>query len=62
MFREDPLAVDGDVEDPAAAAHEMALDAQLFLDLSRQTGGSRKIVSNAAVIDPDLQDGVAPGC
>ena len=40
--------------DVAAAAHDLAVEAELLLDFSRQTGGSRKVVSNAAVVDPDV--------
>ena len=52
VLGEDLLGVDGDDEDAAAAADELRLDAELFPDFSRQTGGSREVVSNAAVIDP----------
>ena len=51
---EDALAIDGDDEDPAAAAHDFAFNAELPLDLGRQTGGSRKVVSNAAVVDSNV--------
>src|SRR6266851_1474720 len=54
VLRENPLAVDGDVENPAAAAHELAVDSELFFDFSRQTGGSRKVVSNAAIINANI--------
>jgi len=56
VLREEALLVDRDVEDPAAATHELTFDAELFLDLSRQTGGSGEIVSDAAIIDPNLHD------
>src|SRR5438270_6873286 len=51
---EEQLIVRRHFEDPAAAAHDLAVDAELFLDLSRQTGGSREVVSNAAVIDSNV--------
>jgi len=51
---EDLLAVGVYFEDPAAAANDLAFDAELFPDFSRQTGGSREVVSNAAVIDPNV--------
>src|SRR5205823_10132112 len=54
VLGENALAVDSDVEDAAAAADDLRLDAELFLDLSRQTGGSREVVSNAAVINSYL--------
>jgi hypothetical protein len=54
VLGEDPLVVDGDDEDAAAAADDLRVDAQLSLDLSRQTGGSGEVVSNAAVIDSDV--------
>jgi hypothetical protein len=53
---EDLLVVDGDDEDAAAAAHELRVESELFLDLSRQTGGSRKVVSDAAVVDSYVHD------
>jgi hypothetical protein len=54
VLREDAFVVRGDVEDAAAPTNDLGVDAQLFLDLSRQTGGSRKIVSDAAVIDSNV--------
>jgi hypothetical protein len=50
-FRENLLVVDADDEDAAAAADDLALDAEFAFDLSRQTGGSREVVSNSAVVD-----------
>jgi hypothetical protein len=50
-FREDHLPIDGDDEDSAAAADDLAVDVELSFDLSRQTGGSGEVVSNAAVVD-----------
>lgn len=54
MLGKDPLIIRGDEEDPAAAAHDLAVDSELFLDLSRQTGGSGEVVSNAAVVDANV--------
>src|SRR5512142_3167852 len=54
LLGKDRLVVGRDDEDPAAAANELAVDSQFLLDLSRQTGGSGKVVSDAAVIDSDF--------
>jgi len=48
---EDQLVVDGDLEDPAGPLDELGLDAQLLLDLLRQTGGAGIVVSDPAVLD-----------
>jgi hypothetical protein len=50
-FREDRLPVNADDEDAAAAADDLAVDAEFSFDLSRQTGGSGEVVSNPAVVD-----------
>ena len=54
VFAEEELIVGGHFENAAAAADDLAVDAELFLDFSRQTGGSGKVVSNAAVVDSDV--------
>jgi hypothetical protein len=54
VLGEDLLVVHADHEDAAAAADELRLDPQLLLDLSRQTGGSREVVSDPAVVDTYL--------
>jgi hypothetical protein len=54
VFAEEELVVGGHFEDAAAAADDLAVDAELFLDFSRQTGGSGEVVSNAAVVDSDV--------
>ena len=54
VFGEDALGVDGHLEDAAAAADDLAVDSELFLDFRRQTGGARQVVSNSAVINFDL--------
>jgi hypothetical protein len=55
-FREDRLSVDRDDEDSSAAADDFAVDRKLSFDLSRQTGGSWEIVSNAAVVDSNVHE------
>jgi hypothetical protein len=50
----DFLAVGVDVEDPAAPLDQPRLDSRFTLDEIRQTGGSRQVVSLAAVLDGDL--------
>ena len=50
-LREDHLPIGGHVEDSALAANQLALDARLISDRSRQTGGSGEIVSLPAVRD-----------
>jgi hypothetical protein len=49
-------AVSGDVEHASAALQKLGLNAQLFGDLGRQTGGARKVVSARAVLDRDAHD------
>jgi len=55
LLGEDQLAVHADLEDAAARLDEVGLDAVLLLDLGRQTGGARLVVSNAAVLDANLR-------
>jgi hypothetical protein len=54
LLGEDQVVADGDLEDPAAALDEPGLKSELLLDLSRQTGGTRVVVSSDAVLDGDL--------
>jgi hypothetical protein len=54
QFREDDLSVDGHDKDPAAAADDLAVNAEFSFDLSRQTGGSGEVVSNSAVVDSNV--------
>jgi hypothetical protein len=54
FLREDGFAVDRDDEDSTAAADDLALDREFPFDLSRQTGGSWEVVSNAAVVDSNM--------
>ncbi len=54
MLGKKQATVDGDVEDSAATPYQDRLESETLLDLSRQTGGSGKVVSNTAVFDLDL--------
>jgi cell division FtsZ-interacting protein ZapD len=54
LLREDELAVQPDVEDAAAALDQLGADAQLLLQLVRQTGGARQVVSGHAVLDGNV--------
>jgi len=54
FLREDDFAVDRDDEDSSAAADDFAVDPEFPFDLSRQTGGSWEVVSNAAVVDSNV--------
>jgi hypothetical protein len=51
---EDEVVADGDLEDTTAALDQLRLDAELLLDLSRQTGGAGVVVSAGAVLDGDV--------
>jgi hypothetical protein len=55
LLREHQIAVDGHLEDAAAALDELWTKAEVFFQLVRQTGGSRQVVSNDAVLDRDLR-------
>jgi hypothetical protein len=50
---EEQLVVDGDLEDPTRSLDELRFDAELLLDLLRQTGGAGVVVSDPAVLDDD---------
>jgi hypothetical protein len=54
VFREDELAVQLDIENPAGTADELSRDAVLLLDLGCQTGSPRLVVSTLAVGNSDL--------
>jgi hypothetical protein len=54
LLGEDQVVPDRDLEDASAAADELGLDAELLLDLSRQTGGAWIVVSARAVFDGDM--------
>ena len=47
LLGEDEIAVHGDLEDPSAPLDELWLDAELLLNLVRQTGGAREVLSIA---------------
>jgi hypothetical protein len=51
LLGEHQLAVRLDLEDSAASLAELGLHAELPLDLFRQTGGARIVVSDGAVLD-----------
>jgi hypothetical protein len=61
FLREDGFVVDRDNEDSSAAADDFAVDPEFPFDLSRQTGGSWEVVSNAAVVDSNMHGRVASG-
>ena len=48
------LAVSGHVEYAAPATSDYGVDVEFLFDLSRQTGGSRVVISNDAVLDLDV--------
>lgn len=50
----EPPSVGVDVEGADGAAHQFGFDAELRLDLVRQTDGARAVVSPFAVFDADL--------
>ena len=50
---EDQLAVDGNLEHTTARGDELAFNLERFLQLGRQTGGARLVVSLTAVFDLD---------
>jgi hypothetical protein len=53
LLREDELVVRLDLEDPSVALDELRPGPELLLDLLRQTGGARVVVSGRAVLDAD---------
>jgi hypothetical protein len=53
FLREDQLAVEMDLEDAARALDQRRLEAERSLQMRRQTGGARQVVSNPAVLDRD---------
>jgi len=57
LLGEDQLVVDGDLEDAAAAPDELRLEAEPALNLRRQTGGARVVVSHCAVFDTNPRHG-----
>jgi hypothetical protein len=54
LLGEEQVIVHGDLEDATTAADELGGDAELLLDLSRQTGGAGIVASTGAVLDGDV--------
>ena len=54
VLREDQSAIDGDVEHPRIPLDEIGINAELFLDCGRQTGGLGQVASTNAVGDLDV--------
>jgi hypothetical protein len=54
LLREDELAVELDVEDASGALDQLRAEAQLLLQLVRQTGGAGQIVSGYAILDREV--------
>jgi hypothetical protein len=62
LLGEDQLVVDSDLKDASAATDQLRLEAELALDLRRQTGSARVVVSHRAVFNPYLRhDALLPG-
>jgi hypothetical protein len=59
LLRIDQRAVDFDLEDAAAGGDQLGLQAELPLDLVRQTGGDGLVVSDPAVFDAQLLQGAS---
>jgi hypothetical protein len=55
LLGEHELVVHRDLEDSSGSLDELRPDAQLLLDLFRQTGGAREVVSDGAVLDRDVR-------
>jgi len=60
LLREEELSVPPDFEHPAFRLDQLRVDAERLLDFGRQTGGPRKVVSNAAVFDLECHLPVPP--
>jgi len=54
LLGEEQVVVHGDLEDATTAADELRGDAELLLDLGRQTGGTGVVASTGAVLDGDV--------
>ena len=54
LLGEDQLIADRDLEDASVAPDQLGLDAELLLELVRQTGGTGVVVSDGAVLDDDV--------
>jgi hypothetical protein len=58
-FLEYRLPIDAHLKSPAAGADQLQLGVgEPVPNVSRQTGGSRLVVSNDAILDADLHDDV----
>ncbi len=55
VLGKDLIVADHDVEYTATSLDQLRFDPEFLLDLGRQTGGSRKIISNYAVFDLNVQ-------
>jgi hypothetical protein len=51
LLGEDQVVVQGDLEAATGAFDQPRFDTELILDLFRQTGGTRVVVSDGAVLD-----------
>src|SRR6185436_19607078 len=54
LLGEDQPVVDSDFKDASGATDQLRLYAEFALQVFRQTGGSRVIVSHPAVVDPHV--------
>ena len=57
FFEKSFLAVHRDLEHAAASGDQLTVDGEDLLQLGRQTGGSRLVISLCAVLDLDFHDG-----
>jgi hypothetical protein len=53
-FGEHETTIDDDLEDTVLALDQSGVGAELALELCRQPGGTRFVVSNNAVLDADI--------
>ena len=60
MLGVDRRPIDDHIEDAAASADQLGVEAERLSNLGRQTGGPREIVSDAAVVNLDLHSLKAP--
>jgi hypothetical protein len=60
LLREDEVAVDRDLEDATVPPDELRGEAELMLDVVRQTGGSGEVASSLAVLDRYLVGHAGP--
>jgi hypothetical protein len=57
VLGKDQLSIGDDVKDAALALDQLGLDAELFTDQGRQTGGLREKLSGYAIGDRDTHSG-----